>query len=333
MHRCLHPSRRANRNGFTLIELLVVIAIIAILIGLLVPAVQKVREAASRAQCENNLKQIGLAAHNYHDQHKRFPPGTNLPVVYVGFGPPAFTSPAAVRPGQSFSVLEAILPFIEQGPVYNKLNFNSTNASGSQYTAGNCDSPTAPGATVISVYICPSEDNVPSGSQTTYVTGGKTYYFGFNSYGGCAGIRSFYGMTQDGIFYINSQVRVTDIKDGTSNTFLFGERYHKDPTYDTLVSPINQRAGWAWANGLGGYDYLFGAVRPINWVIPPSVTTDPGYLYQDDRMSVFGSGHTGGANFCFADGSVRFLSDSTDVATVLQPMCTRAGGEVIAPYE
>lgn len=321
------------RRGFTLIELLVVIAIIAILIALLVPAVQKVRAAAARSECQNNLKQLGLGAHNYHGVYKKFPPGTNLPVSFSGSGPPKFTSPGPVIPGQSFSLFEALLPYIEQDNIYKQLNFVSAGTAGSQYNAGNCNSPGAPGSTPLSTFICPA-DVVPQGLQTTFVSGGTTYYFGFNSYGGCAGIRSYFGMDQLGIFYINSSVRMNDILDGTSNTFLFGERFHKDPALDKIYPTklIGQAAGWAWANTMGGYDYLFGAAQSINWTVPVTVVADPGFIYQDDRMSTFGSGHSGGTNFCFADGSVRFLTDATDLTTVLQPLCTRALGEVVPNF-
>jgi prepilin-type N-terminal cleavage/methylation domain-containing protein/prepilin-type processing-associated H-X9-DG protein len=322
-----------KRVGFTLIELLVVIAIIAILIALLLPAVQKVRSAAARAQCLNNLKQLGIAAHNYHDVYRHFPPGTNLPGAFGNSGPPPWTPPTAPVPGVSFSLFEALLPYIEQSNTYSKLNLTAAGTGGSQYNAGNCDSQTAPGAQVISILVCPSDDNLPGNFQSTYTSGGKTYYFGANSYGGCAGIYSFYGQDQLGIFYTNSSVRFGDITDGTSNTFMFGERYHRDPVYDKVVipnpNPIQMRTGWSWANALGGFDYLFGAVQPINWMIPASVTNDSNFVYQDARMSTFGSGHTGGANFCFGDGSVRFLADSTDLTTIVQPLCTRAKGEVI----
>jgi prepilin-type processing-associated H-X9-DG protein len=103
------------------------------------------------------------------------------------------------------------------------------------------------------------------------------------------------------------------------------------------VGAFAQRSGWAWTNQYGGWDYLLGAVAPINWVIPPGTMKpcpgDPNcYVPEDDRFSVFGSKHPGGANFCLADGSVRFLSDSTPLVTVLQPMCTIAGGEVIPNF-
>jgi prepilin-type N-terminal cleavage/methylation domain-containing protein/prepilin-type processing-associated H-X9-DG protein len=306
-----------KRKGFTLIELLVVIAIIAILIGLLVPAVQKVREAASRLSCTNNLKQLGLAAQNYHGVYKRFPPGVNLPFVYKA---PTWQSDPPVFPGQSISLFESLLPYFEQDNLYKLLNFHV-----SQY--GNCLGPNSPGATIIPVLLCPS-DVAPK--QTTYTTGGKTYYFGANSYGGNAGIYSFYTDTMDrtGIFYINSSVTIQGITDGTSNTFMFGERNRVDPTYDRIYGgSFGQRSGWAWANTLPGFDYLFGAAMPINWLMPPTLQSDPGFVYEDLRFSSFGSNHTNGANFCFCDGSVRYLSDSTPLVT-LQALCTRNGGEV-----
>jgi prepilin-type N-terminal cleavage/methylation domain-containing protein/prepilin-type processing-associated H-X9-DG protein len=309
-----------RRKGFTLIELLVVIAIIAVLIGLLLPAVQKVREAAARMQCSNNLKQLGLAAHNYHGNYNKFPSGVNLANGYTAAGG-AWTAPAAPAPGLNFSLLESLLPYIEQDNLYRLLNF-TTN----QYA--NTNGPTSPGATIIKTYLCPS-DVAPT--QTTWVTGGTTYYFGANSYGGNPGVYGFYTDTMDrtGIFYINSSVTLPGITDGTSNTFMFGERNRVDPTYDRIYgSSFGNRSGWAWANSLPGFDYLFGAAEPINWLMPASLTSDPGFTYEDLRFSCYGSQHTGGANFCFADGSVHFLSNTTPLQ-ILQFFSTVSNGEVI----
>jgi prepilin-type N-terminal cleavage/methylation domain-containing protein/prepilin-type processing-associated H-X9-DG protein len=333
-----------RRNGFTLIELLVVIAIIAVLIGLLLPAVQKVREAANRMSCSNNLKQLGVASHAYHDVFKRFPPGTNLPAALLlpNATPPSRT-PIPLVPGQSFSLFTALLPYIEQGNLAQVLNNVGTGTlpktitvsmrdepgNDSQYN--NCKGTDSPGATIIKTFLCPSDVAI---KQTTWASGNVNYYFGANTYGGNAGIVAFYfdAMSQDGVFYINSSVRIGDITDGTSNTFLFGERNRIDPTYLILSqsSTMDNRSGWAWANQYGGFDYLFGATRsrPINWLLPVGVTNDPGYILQDDRINVYGSQHSGGANFCFADGSVKFVSDSIPVKTV-QALSTRAGGEVI----
>jgi prepilin-type N-terminal cleavage/methylation domain-containing protein/prepilin-type processing-associated H-X9-DG protein len=313
-----------RRKGFTLIELLVVIAIIAILIGLLVPAVQKVREAAARIQCENNLKQIGLATHAYHDTYKRFPSGVNLPVstqsgavfptnnlVKKGLiGPPPV-------PGQFISWGEAILPFIEQANLQKNLDLT-------QREYANCNGPNSTGAQIVQIFICPS-DNLQN-LVSTYTTGGVTYYFGMNSYGANGGTRSWYitSMTTDGMFYINSRVNIAGVRDGTSNTLLFGERYHDDPSY----TGIQTLGGWAWANFNAPEDYILSTPVPINFLLPPGTQTGAPNFPEDDRVCAFGSGHTGGANFCMADGSVQFLTNSLPLS-MLQGLSTRNGGEIV----
>src|SRR5207253_1408600 len=166
------------RPGFTLIELLVVIAIISVLIGLLLPAVQKVREAANRMSCTNNLKQISLAAHNFHDSYARFPSGINVPVgtangmlfpTNIFYTSGTFKDPPV--PGQFIGLFEALLPYIEQDNLQKNLNLNAN-----QYA--NCLGPTSIGAQVIKILICPT-DNILN-PVTTFTTGGNTYYFGMN---------------------------------------------------------------------------------------------------------------------------------------------------------
>ncbi len=315
---------RRRSSGFTLIELLVVIAIIAILIGLLLPAVQKVRDAAARAKCQNNLKQLGLAAFNYESANGKFPPGVNLPfTTTVGGGK---KSAGPVYAGKFESLFEFLLPYIEQDNLYHQLNF-----AVDQY--GNSAGPTTPAATIIPTLLCPAD---PGSQQTTFVTGGVTHFFGANSYGGNPGVYGFFTTTMDqtGIFYINSSVKIASITDGTSNTLMFGERNRVDPIYQQVYgTPIDVRSGWAWTNTLPGFDYLFGAAEPINWLMPTAaLPNDPGFLYEDLRMSCYGSFHSGGANFCSCDGSVKFLTNSTPLL-VLQQLSTRNGGEVIDPTQ
>src|SRR3954454_25054776 len=197
----------ARRRGFTLIELLVVIAIIAVLIGLLLPAVQKVREAAARMSCQNNLKQIALACHNFEGNNNFLPPGVNVPIgtssgmvfpsnvlVTSGkVGQPPF-------PNQFGSWLMYVLPYVEQDNLQKQLNFFTR-----EY--GNCNGPSSVGAQVVKIYVCPS-DPMPS-NVTTYTPGGVTYYFGMNSYLGNGGTRNYYvdsNYSVDGVFYLNSRV-------------------------------------------------------------------------------------------------------------------------------
>lgn len=325
-----------RRHGFTLIELLVVIAIIAILIALLVPAVQKVREAAARTQCTNNLKQLALATHSYADANKCLPSSANVPVGTTGgsgiqSGNIYTTDEPYVLgivgnppiPGMWISWFEAIMPYIEQGSLQAQLNL-----MGNEYA--NCNGANSPGATVLPVLICPS-DMMPAGMISTYTTGGVTYTFGMNSYGCNAGTRSWPynyssatpNMTNDGVMWLNSNVTLVQITDGTSNTLLYGERWHYDPNYTSIAT----LGGWAWCNYNAQEDYAFSAAQPINFLSPPSPTTQNKY----DRICAFGSGHPGGANLAFADGSVHFLTliGTSDLPT-LQALATRAGGEVVS---
>jgi prepilin-type N-terminal cleavage/methylation domain-containing protein/prepilin-type processing-associated H-X9-DG protein len=317
-----------RRNGFTLIELLVVIAIIAVLIGMLLPAIQKVREAAARTQCQNNLKQIALAAVNYHDTTNGFPTmmggDWNLP---------------------SFVLL---LPYLEQQALQHALYQQERSGSSS----GGLGSPFA---TPLSVLACPSDSGIPSPAVVQDPTNTSNYY-AVTSYKPNASGLIGWGLDPnyalDGVFvwpaYYTGPVPITAITDGTSNTILFGEFSNFDPNwpqYQSLPGEYNSKYGLS----------LWGSVWTSPLIAIPEAT---GYnslnrslpLPPDDsavfnfRIFTFGSGHPQGANFVFCDGSVHFISNAINNATMVQSsasgngpgplpllgaLCTRAGGEVV----
>jgi prepilin-type N-terminal cleavage/methylation domain-containing protein/prepilin-type processing-associated H-X9-DG protein len=314
----------SRRSGFTLIELLVVIAIIAILMALLVPAVQKVRDAANRAQCLNNLKQLALAAHNYHGVHGRFPVGVRLPVDVGG------------RPTGGTNLWVELLPYLEQDNLYKKWDRddNQNNVRGTNASSGQ----------VVNVLLCPSDSLTEFVSQYTAAPPPWAWgSYALSSYGGNAGKRSAHTggppdyprISRDGIFHLDSRIRVADITDGVSSTLLFGERYHRDTEFDrqqpTVWPGAAQSAGWgrwafvAHAGALA--NVALSTPVQINYTVP----SGGNFSTLEDRICAFGSGHSGGANFAFADGSVRFLNASTPLLT-LQALSTCAGREVTGDY-
>ena len=325
-----------RRAAFTLIELLVVIAIIAVLIGLLLPAVQKVREAAARLKCTSHLKQIALAAHNYHDTNERFP--------------------GAVQTGPRYSSLFVeLLPYIEQNNLYKQWDFASP---GNNYAA-----PAPRAGVVISIYVCPSHPLQHGGATPALTT-----------YGGNGGTKVYPASRAalDGMFHTTgpasepgagqSGVRILDATDGTSNTILFGERVIGDAALDSFLNapagvitptpapPIQATANyypWAPPPGLNACAGLLGGEVGINYrqgggwspppqPLPPLPPVPPPPVPWTDaldrawwaRLGAYGSYHTGGVNVALADGSVRFLRESTPLGT-LRAMSTRNGGEVI----
>jgi prepilin-type N-terminal cleavage/methylation domain-containing protein/prepilin-type processing-associated H-X9-DG protein len=309
-----------GRRAFTLLELLVVIAIVAVLIGLLLPAVQKVRESAARMQCSNNLHQLGLAAHQYHDANGTFPPG----VQQGRFG--------GAPQYRGYTLFIYLLPYSEQNNLYQSWGFVEPLNN----TAGGAGARTA---AVLSMLLCPS-DVIPTNPVASQ---DRTYAVG--SYGGNGGRRSFdptSGST-DGIFHTTGPgsqpvanqrpVRIADITDGTANTLLFGERSHRDPAYDALPGASRMMAEWGWWAASTGRlaigDVTLSAAVPINHLVS-SGNLGPGSL-EEQRICAFGSNHLGGANFTLADGSVRYISESIAVLT-LQALATRAGSETVGDY-
>jgi len=313
-------SRR--RSAFTLIELLVVIAIIAILIGLLLPAVQKVREAAGRLKCANNMKQMGLALHNYHGTLNSFPPG----VVDPGGAPPSNYYPY-------WSWLALIMPYWEQDNLYKQADTWAHGTSTAyQYWpwGGFWLSPMTPAnpalGTKVKTLICPAdsrEDTTLTGAQAGI--NGSVAFTGYLGVAGTSGDYSNYGNPSvNGILFLKSSTRTTDITDGTSNTLMVGER---PPSSDLYYGWWFAGAGW---DGSGTGDVVMGA-REYNYAsslgCPANkVGLQPGKPNVFCDQPHFWSMHPNGANFLMGDGSVRFVTYSAD--SVLPQLATRSGGEV-----
>lgn len=315
------------RRAFTLIELLVVIAIIGVLIALLLPAVQSARQAAWRVQCINNLKQIGIGLHNYHDVHSAFPPGflseddehhvhhsslTRFQDAHNHVG----------HPGWAWA--SCFLPQIEQGPLFNAINFS--------VPVDYPDNDTANLARV-STFLCPADsappqvpvrDETNSRTMDLVATGNYVGVYGT----GEIGDEPDHG---NGLFFQNSRVALRDIRDGTSQTIAVGER-SSNLSYVTWTA--RTPGGWLFKTSSfeGGDDRFIADPEPAYTMVlgpvgiedPPRTPNNP-LAHPED----YWSRHPGGVNFLFADGSVRFVKDSITQQVFLS-LATRRGGEVIS---
>jgi prepilin-type N-terminal cleavage/methylation domain-containing protein len=295
---------RARRAAFTLIELLVVVAIIAVLIALLLPAVQQAREAARRSQCKNNLKQLGLAMHNYHDTFGAFPPGWIAATRGVG--------PDVNGGLNGFGWGAMILPMMEQAPVYNQFRFeySMTDATGTPSNRSLL-------ATPLPTFRCPSDPAPgtwqmlnPTGTTTIAEVASTNYIalFGLRAIEECYLLPPGQACRAEGIFYHNSRVRMADITDGSSQTLMMGERVH-----DRFPS--------TWSG------VIISGASPIERILGHADHTPNTAFHKED----FGSRHIGGTHFLMGDSSVKFFSENIDLQTYMG-LGTIQGGEVAGEF-
>ncbi|WP_315985729.1 DUF1559 domain-containing protein [Blastopirellula sp. J2-11] len=333
-----------KRSGFTLVELLVVIAIIGVLIALLLPAVQQAREAARRMQCTNNLKQIGLGLHNYHDTFLVFPYGGTLPnTVNWGDGP---STGASVYNWRGF-----LLPFIEQGAIYDQMK--AEMGSSGVFIAGAGSSAWATKAeglsavkTTISGFQCPSDSGASLTSTTSPWTNTPKYSGPMSNYFGCAGPAATgstttatspcalttgctivgasndhngaSGKTAPGLFVMRaSAIRLRDVTDGTSNTLAVGEE--RTTAKDGNI--------WQLGHWMEGFS-LGSTIKSIN---SDTRTAAYGASLASYYDRSFSSLHPGGALFLSTDGSCRFLGETLDIIT-FNRLGTKGGGETLGDY-
>ncbi len=291
-------TTRFSRRGFTLLELLVVIAIIGVLIGLLLPAVQKVREMGYRIQCNNNLKQVGLALHQYHDLYYSFPPG----VSYRN----------GKDPYPHLSWLARLLPYIEQDQLWRL----TQKAYEEDKWPGN-NPPHVGLDTVVPLFTCPSDPRTETAQEVF------PYHVAFTSYLGVLGQNLD---TKDGILFLDSRIRLADVQDGSSQTIMVGER---PPSADLQYGWWY--AGFGQLKPTGSGDMLLGVreiIKHVDGGFAGPYHYTAGRLDNQSDMFHFWSLHPGGANSLFADGSVHFLLYDAD--PIMPALASRAGGEVVA---
>ena len=354
VRRINEPRSSAKRRGFTLVELLVVIAIIGILIGMLLPAVQQVREAARRMACANNIRQVALACHNHHSSFDALPDGlftgkeNGSGIVWYGI-----------------SLFTRILPQLEQNAIYDQWDFSDSGAAAMSNSLDQNGNRTreAPSAAQISAYICPSDAFSSPVVELTYRANNAGFaggFFGVMSYAANGGTHSTYfrdpEMQDNGSFFMTGSeslpgtasqtpnlepnakpVSIEAMFDGSSNTFLIGEKYHVDQEFTDVVNvpahsryPLDAWSVWGWYGGGNGTAGTFGSTQsPLNYRTRDEPgTLSSGFDIVNSRTSAFGSGHPGGANFAYGDGSVRFIGDTIDEITY-QALSTRDEGETI----
>jgi prepilin-type N-terminal cleavage/methylation domain-containing protein/prepilin-type processing-associated H-X9-DG protein len=323
---------RRRHSGFTLMELLVVIAIIAVLIGLILPAVQKVRGAADRIRCANNMHQHGLALHMYNDTNDGFPAGVASNGIDASNLPDPLQNNNYKYPHLYWSWMAQILPMVEQDNLYRLADDWARSGQPDQYRwwpwgAYWIDPTTYPPnpafGQVVSTWTCPADSRTLQTTPQTSQNFGLVW--GLTAYAGVSGTDTNAG---DGVLYYRSNVRITDITDGTSNTLMVGER---PPSADLYFGAWFAGAGYDNRGTgdvvLGSRDYGYADFLgcPQN-----KVGLRPGNISDPCDQVHFWSLHSGGANFLMGDASVHFISYSADA--VLPALATRSGGEVNTDY-
>jgi prepilin-type N-terminal cleavage/methylation domain-containing protein/prepilin-type processing-associated H-X9-DG protein len=353
--------RLARKNGFTLIELLVVIAIIAILIGLLLPAVQKVREAAARMKCSNNLKQIALAAHNHHDSFGALPSTQYQNPIGSPPGAPATPGPAANGRGftpmfDALSGFYQLLPYIEQSAlrtqVYNDLMVSTSHGPNGPANYG-------PWKTVISTYQCPSDGSLVLdasgwGPRNYHMIVGDRLDANFNIATVRGVFRNFNPTNGTATAPELNGLTLLQITDGTSNTLMFSERKRPVSGNDigrvgiSTAVPNNCQAQWngtqytsaiaggttpwtmsgRWHDGRAGFGAIYTILPPNS----PSCTTQSTANGDGRGFYSATSNHTGGVNVAFADGSIRFIRSSIDTGDLSRNATDPANFNGVSPY-
>ena len=281
---------RGRRSGFSLVELLVVIGLITSLIALLLPAVQQALEAARRLQCRNNLKQIGLALHNYEGTHGCYP-FASLVITTVGG-----------ETGWAWGTM--LLPFFDQGPLYQKLAPNGDNA------------PTPLTLVVLLFHICPSDASGDWNQQK----GGHAK----SNYVAMFGSNKDWSDVGNGMFFYNSSTRVRNVTDGLSNTIAGGERSWDGLNHGLIGNGSVGRIGSIWFGNLQGNRH-----DVISWCDPLLITDQ---RINGTHPNALSSLHFGSCHFLFADGSVHFISENIDNAGSFCALATVSGSEVIGEY-
>jgi prepilin-type N-terminal cleavage/methylation domain-containing protein/prepilin-type processing-associated H-X9-DG protein len=317
------PPSVSKARGFTLIELLVVVFIIGLLVALLLPAVQSARETARRAQCANNLKQIGLAVHGYDDVWQSFPP------AYLT------QHATGLELGTGWAWGTLVLPYLEQRPLYNAANFDLGFGEVSAPLVGLFENGTVRRIS-LSMFLCPSagggEGPIELGVGSAHLAISPGQYIA--SAGWMDSSQT--PIQGTGVFYPNSRVAIADVSDGTSATLMIGERSRNlaDAAWPgsfgsrTEPAPLCTKAGWPVQSCVGLMFLLMGRTGPSSDIISGSIPGGSTPNYPAAGADNFWSRHPGGCNFSFCDGSVRFVKE-TVAPMVFTGLASRAGGEVI----